>query len=112
MKYRERTGATQRIREHHGVPIGDGGLKDLANRGRGPKYSIINGRALYTDDDIDAWVAEQSARPPQKRPRLQRAADPGLATSVPVLLQRAQMKSSRKPRRRAVTKPSPRRVRK
>ncbi len=72
MQYRERSGATQRIREK-GVPIGDGGLKDLANRGRGPKYVIINGRALYTDVDIDAWIAEQSARPVPKRTRRERS---------------------------------------
>lgn len=58
--------ATEYVRAN-GVPIGDGGLKDLAHRGRGPRYSIINGRAVYTPADLDAWIAEQAARPVSTR---------------------------------------------
>lgn len=46
-----------------GVPIGKNALKDHRSRGTGPKYAIINGRALYTTEWIDAWIAEQAARP-------------------------------------------------
>ena len=66
VKYRDRKGARIRILDA-GIPMGEGGLKDHASRGTGPRYVIINGRALYTDDDIDAWIAEQSARPVSKR---------------------------------------------
>lgn len=54
--------ATQHVRDR-GIRLGDGGLKDLAHRGRGPRYVIVNGRALYTVADLDAWIAEQAARP-------------------------------------------------
>ena len=47
-----------------GVPIGDGTLADLASRGDGPRYSIINGRTLYQTKDLLAWLAEQANRPP------------------------------------------------
>lgn len=68
MQFRIRPDATQYVREK-GVPMGDGGLKDLANRGRGPRYSIINGRAVYTDADLDAWIEQQCALPVPKRGR-------------------------------------------
>lgn len=67
-KYLDRDGARDYLREQ-GVPIGDNALKDLHRRSSGPRYAIINGRALYTRDDLQAWVAEQAARPVQKRIR-------------------------------------------
>jgi hypothetical protein len=68
MQYRDRQGATAYLRGK-GVQIGDGGLKDLANRDRGPRYAIINGRALYEDSALDEWIESQAARPLPKRRR-------------------------------------------
>jgi hypothetical protein len=45
------------------------GLADRASKGTGPRYSIINGRALYTKADLDTWLAEQAARPVVRRDR-------------------------------------------
>lgn len=58
--------ARDRIRER-GVPIGEDGLKDHASRGTGPRYSIVNGRAVYTAADLDSWIEAQAARPVTRR---------------------------------------------
>jgi hypothetical protein len=50
-----------------GVPVRGAGLKDHANRGTGPEYALINGRALYTQESLDRWVADQAARPVLRR---------------------------------------------
>jgi hypothetical protein len=42
-------------------------LADLARKGRGPQYVLINGRALSTAAWLDEWIASQAARPPQRR---------------------------------------------
>ncbi len=50
-----------------GVSTSEQGLADKASRGRSPKYAIVNGRAVYTLADLDAWIAEQAARPIVRR---------------------------------------------
>jgi hypothetical protein len=50
-----------------GVSTTEQGLADHASRGKGPKYGIVNGRAVYTDADLDSWIAEQLARPVTRR---------------------------------------------
>ena len=53
-----------------GIPLGRTALANLANRGTGPAYVIINGRALYKSESILAWVREQSEKPNLRlRPR-------------------------------------------
>jgi hypothetical protein len=42
-----------------GVPIKGQGLADLRRTTRGPRFSYINGRAVYTDEDLLAWIREQ-----------------------------------------------------
>lgn len=37
-------------------------LATLASKGRGPAYSIINAKALYTASGLDAWVTAQASR--------------------------------------------------
>jgi hypothetical protein len=59
--YRDRDGARDFLRQQ-GVPIGENALKDLASRGTGPAYTIINGRALYRDPDLLEWIADQAQR--------------------------------------------------
>ena len=68
MKFLPRREATEFLRGH-GVPVGDGALKDHAYRGEGPRYCIVNGRALYTEADLLDWLANQAARPVCKRSR-------------------------------------------
>lgn len=31
-------------------------LDRWASRGTGPRFALVGGRALYTPDDLDAWV--------------------------------------------------------
>ena len=45
------------------------GLADRATDGTGPAYSIVSGRAVYTAEALDAWLAEQAARPVPRRGR-------------------------------------------
>jgi hypothetical protein len=52
-----------------GVPCTAQQLADLAYRGRGPKYVIVNGRALSTCEWLLAWIEEQAALPVRRRER-------------------------------------------
>ena len=53
-----RSDATAFIRER-GIHLGTNRLAALASEGRGPRYSIVNGRALYREGDLIAWIDEQ-----------------------------------------------------
>lgn len=64
MSYMDRKRATQCVRDE-GVPLGDSALANLASDGKGPHYSIINGRALYKREDILEWIAGQASAPPR-----------------------------------------------
>ena len=68
--------AREYLAETHGVELGKVGLENLASDGVGPKYVLISGRALYTRDWLDQWVAAEAARPVDRRRR--RAAAPDL----------------------------------
>ena len=50
-----------------GIPTTAQALADQASRGAGPHYSIVRGRAVYTAEDLDRWLAEQIARPVIRR---------------------------------------------
>ena len=68
MKYLTR----QRAAEHltaKGISTTAQALADQASDGKGPAYGIVRGRALYTESDLDAWIAEQLARPVLRKPR-------------------------------------------
>jgi hypothetical protein len=73
--YKTRNQATLTLREH-GVPLGETSLAEMASAGKGPKYAVINGRALYTDQWLFEWVQQEASRPPQlsKRGRARAAA--------------------------------------
>jgi hypothetical protein len=45
-----------------GIPGTENTLSYLAHNGRGPTYSIINGRALYRMTDIEMWIRRQAAQ--------------------------------------------------
>jgi hypothetical protein len=63
--YLDRNGATCFIRGE-GVPMGNTALANQASNGDGPKYSIINGRALYQREDLLKWISTQASIPPRK----------------------------------------------
>jgi hypothetical protein len=60
-KYLDRATATAFIRAV-GIPMGDNRLADLAYEGRGPRFAMINGRAVYTEQWLAAWIEAQAAR--------------------------------------------------
>ncbi|MBX5462974.1 MAG: hypothetical protein IRZ28_18035 [Steroidobacteraceae bacterium] len=56
-----------------GLRITATALANMASRGKGPQYHVINGRACYTPDALDRWIAEQAARPVTESHRGRRA---------------------------------------
>jgi hypothetical protein len=52
-----------------GVPIAAATLTAKAGEGTGPKYCVINHKALYTPEDCLEWIAQEAARTPQRQPR-------------------------------------------
>lgn len=64
--FKTRDRATEYIADK-GIPVQHRTLGDMASRGIGPRYALINGRAVYRDKDLDAWIEEQFSRPPQRR---------------------------------------------
>lgn len=71
MRYRNRESAAQYLKDR-GIDTTPQGLADHAYRGRGPNYAIVNGRAVYTEAALDAWIAEQVAQPVRRRRAPQR----------------------------------------
>jgi hypothetical protein len=46
-----------------GIPSTAQGLADMASDGRGPTYGLLNGRAVYTVENLNTWVSSELARP-------------------------------------------------
>jgi hypothetical protein len=71
MKLRIRREAAEYLTKKSGVLFTDTGLSARATAGTGPRYSIINGRAVYTQDALDEWLNEQlaAAAPSAQRER-------------------------------------------
>lgn len=44
-----------------GVPMTECGLANHASRGTGPKYSMVNGRAIYRRSDLAPWLTPSEA---------------------------------------------------
>ncbi len=67
-------GATEFLRQR-GAPISVATLRDLASKGKGPKYSIVNGRAVYSDEDLLAWLQSELSKPlvPRRQPATSQA---------------------------------------
>ena len=78
--YLPRNGSTVFIREL-GVLIGDTALANLASDGKGPRYSIINGRALYRREDLLDWINREASAEPRRRSRVT-AADSAKVTAA------------------------------
>jgi hypothetical protein len=69
LKYLDRNAQAQYLRDERGIPMSSQRLADLASDGLGPKYVLINGRALSTREDLDTWVSQEAARPVVRRSR-------------------------------------------
>lgn len=52
-----------------GIATSAQALADMASQDKGPPYSIIRGRALYRDSDLDTWIQQQADRPVIRRTR-------------------------------------------
>jgi hypothetical protein len=73
--YLPRAAARDYLAEKHGIQLGKTGLDNMASDGIGPKYARIAGRAVYTREWLDEWVAAEAARPVvRRRERRQTAA--------------------------------------
>jgi hypothetical protein len=62
-KYLDRTSSAEHLTEKRGVRTTVQHLANLASRGLGPRYVLINGRALSTGKWLDEWVDAEAARP-------------------------------------------------
>lgn len=67
MRYLTRQRAATHITEQTGIRTTAQALADQARRGGGPRYGIVSGRAVYTQDAIDDWITEQVTRPVRRR---------------------------------------------
>ena len=66
MEYLTRQRASEYLTDK-GLPTTAQGLADQASDGKGPKYGLVRGRALYVQADLDAWLAAQISRPVLRR---------------------------------------------
>ena len=65
-KFLARNKATEFLRER-GIQIANSALGDWASKERGPKYSIVNGRAVYTEQALLEWLQIQIDAAPAGR---------------------------------------------
>jgi hypothetical protein len=81
--YLLRPKATEFLKTEHGVELGRTGLANMAVDNKGPRYAIINGRAVYTRKDLTAWVQEQASITPLRiRRRAAKAAQASAETAA------------------------------
>jgi hypothetical protein len=69
MKLRSRREAAEYLTRKSGVLFTETGLCSRATASKGPRYAILNGRAVYLQEALDEWLDEQlaAARPSAKR---------------------------------------------
>lgn len=61
MTLRLRKPAAEYLTERSGLPITEEGLAARASKGTGPRYAILNGRAVYSTEALDEWLEAQLA---------------------------------------------------
>lgn len=66
--YLSRRGAANYL-QGRGVPITEATLATKASRGDGPTFVKFCGRALYTEEWLDAWLCESTTSPHQYGPK-------------------------------------------
>jgi len=74
LNYLTRPRAAEYLTTKIGIAITPQGLADRASDGTGPHYAIVNGRAVYTEENLTRWIAEQAARPVVRRSQRTQAA--------------------------------------
>lgn len=67
MKFLNRRRAAEFLTGITDLSITDQRLADLASKGQGPEYGVINGRAVYTEENLTAWVSAQLSKPVRAR---------------------------------------------
>lgn len=58
----DRKKSAEYVRER-GLPLTPGTLQKLASVGGGPRYSMFGNKAVYSADDLDAWIDERLGTP-------------------------------------------------
>ena len=53
--------AAEYLTERSGVPFKSEGLATRATKGSGPSFSLLNGRAVYSTEALDDWLATRLA---------------------------------------------------
>ena len=76
MKRRNRDGAAEYLTERSGVLFTGAALAARATKGTGPAFAIFNGRALYSDEALDEWLATEMAEESPAAKRGRRAIQP------------------------------------
>lgn len=61
-KYKNRREAAAHLKER-GLQIAPTTLQKYATVGGGPVYQIFGNRALYTEENLDAWAEEKLSAP-------------------------------------------------
>ena len=61
-QYLPRPLAAEYLSERTNIRTTPQALADLARSGRGPEFSIMRGRAIYTRAALDAWITTQFER--------------------------------------------------
>lgn len=64
-RFLSRAQAADYIKQHYGLPAAKSTLGKLASIGGGPTYRLFCGRAVYTVNDLDAWVERKLSKPRQ-----------------------------------------------
>jgi len=63
MKYRNRKQATDWLRDHGGMIVGDDFLAREAVLGTGPLFRYSGRQPLYTEEDLAAWLEDRLSAP-------------------------------------------------
>jgi hypothetical protein len=59
MSIRIRRDAAKYLSERSGFRFTEESLAARASSGTGPRYAILNGRAVYSDEALDEWLEAQ-----------------------------------------------------
>ena len=62
-KFKSREEAAQYLTECLGLPVAKGTLQKWATTGGGPAYRRFGKRAVYRQEDLDAWAANKLSEP-------------------------------------------------
>jgi hypothetical protein len=74
MTRRIRKEAAEYLTKHSGVLITEAALAARATKGTGPRFSLFNGRAVYSDEALDEWLTMELAEESPAAKRGRRAA--------------------------------------